>query len=229
MKHRLLTMAVPSGSAMTFVTAANAHADIGVYFGAAPVCEPPAVVYVPAPPPPPVICQPGASLRESARRIRRLLASRSRLGSWQGTRLARRLTSRRPLKEAGDLFSHLREGSKNRWITMDMIGFDHVIQQYLLSYLATQMLFEKIMIVLASYDIFKSLLPVTILWCARFSKERTQWKREMVVASLASGLTSLILGRALAHYLPFRVRPDIQRRLHLTFPMSNVPGDALRF
>jgi hypothetical protein len=57
MKYRLLAVAFASGTALTFATAANAHADIDVYFGAAPAYEPPPpVVY--APPPPPVVYQP---------------------------------------------------------------------------------------------------------------------------------------------------------------------------
>lgn len=110
-----------------------------------------------------------------------------------------------------------------------MISIDHPIQQFLLDHLSNHLFLDKVMILITSLDVFKGLLPVAMLWCAWFSLKETQWKREMVVASLASGLVSLALGRALAHYLPFRVRPIYAADPSLHFPMSNALGETLRF
>ncbi|WP_118184636.1 phosphatase PAP2 family protein [Paraburkholderia phosphatilytica] len=110
-----------------------------------------------------------------------------------------------------------------------MESFDYHIQSLLLAHLSHYVLIGKLMMLVSGFDVFKGLLPVAILWSLWFSQEDRQKRRELVIAALASGLVSLLLGRALAHYLPFRVRPMYDPNLHLTFPMTGALGDNLRF
>ncbi|ALL66738.1 Membrane-associated phospholipid phosphatase [Paraburkholderia caribensis MBA4] len=56
--------------------------------------------------------------------------------------------------------------------------------------------------------------------------ERREWRRQMVLATLLSGLVALFVGRLLTHWLPFRVRPIYSTELHLNFAGSNIK-DAL--
>lgn len=74
---------------------------------------------------------------------------------------------------------------------------------------------------------FKGLVLVPLLWWLWFEHdERRQWRREMVIATLFSGLAALVVGRLLTHWLPFRVRPIYSAELHLHFAGSNIK-DAL--
>ncbi|CAH2921364.1 MAG: putative membrane-associated phospholipid phosphatase, PAP2 superfamily [uncultured Paraburkholderia sp.] len=74
---------------------------------------------------------------------------------------------------------------------------------------------------------FKGLLLIPVLWWMWFqSGEQSKWRREMVIATLLSGLVALFVGRALTHWLPFRVRPVYSPELHLHFPTS-VSKDVL--
>ncbi|WOD16211.1 phosphatase PAP2 family protein [Paraburkholderia kirstenboschensis] len=66
---------------------------------------------------------------------------------------------------------------------------------------------------------FKGLVLIPVLWWIWFqSSERRQWRREVVIATTVSGLLALLVGRLLAHFLPFRTRPAFSPELHLHFP-----------
>lgn len=73
---------------------------------------------------------------------------------------------------------------------------------------------------------FRGLVLVPILWWIWFQPgERRDWQREMVIATVVSGLLALIVGRLLADFLPFRMRPIYDPALNLHF--ASVPsGDA---
>ncbi|BCZ82846.1 hypothetical protein PTKU64_65210 [Paraburkholderia terrae] len=74
---------------------------------------------------------------------------------------------------------------------------------------------------------FKGLVLIPVLWWMWFQQdERRKWRREMVLATLLSGLVALFVGRLLTHWLPFRVRPIYSAELHLHFAGSNIK-DAL--
>nr|WP_244817264.1 phosphatase PAP2 family protein [Caballeronia sp. Lep1P3] len=80
---------------------------------------------------------------------------------------------------------------------------------------------------IADFYLFKGLFPLALLWALWFSPSDTvQERREMVVATLASGLVAFVVGRFLAHALPFRVRPIYDANLHLAFPLQ---GETERF
>lgn len=83
--------------------------------------------------------------------------------------------------------------------------------------------------IVADFYLFKGLLPLAMLCAIWFdTRERRQWQREMVVATILSGLLALFIGRVLAHYLPFRRRPLYDLSLHLTFPIAATPEAVLR-
>ena len=83
--------------------------------------------------------------------------------------------------------------------------------------------------VVADFYLFKGVLPLAMLCAIWFdTRERRQWQREMVVATILSGVLALFIGRVLAHYLPFRQRPLYDHSLHLTFPIAATPEAVLR-
>jgi undecaprenyl-diphosphatase len=93
-----------------------------------------------------------------------------------------------------------------------MNNFDSSIETYLsnlqLGHFATQSI-ETI----ADLYTFKGLVLIPVLWWMWFQQdERREWRREMVLATLLSGLVALFVGRLLTNWLPFRVRPVYRRR-----------------
>ena len=83
--------------------------------------------------------------------------------------------------------------------------------------------------VVADFYLFKGVLPIAMLCAIWFdTRKRRQWQREMVVATILSGLLALFIGRTLAHYLPFRQRPLYDPSLLLTFPIAATPEAVLR-
>jgi len=108
-----------------------------------------------------------------------------------------------------------------------MNSFDSSIETYLsnihLSHFATQSI-EAI----ADWYTFKGLILVPVLWWMWFEQdERREWRREMVLATVLSGLAALFSGRLMTHWLPFRVRPVYTTELHLHFPGGATNGAQL--
>ncbi|GJH04278.1 phosphatase PAP2 family protein [Paraburkholderia terrae] len=107
-----------------------------------------------------------------------------------------------------------------------MNSFDSSIETYLsnihFSHFATRTI-EAI----ADLYTFKGLVLIPVLWWMWFRQgECREWRREMVLATLLSGIVALFVGRLLTHWLPFRVRPIYSTELHLQFAGSNIK-DAL--
>ena len=110
-----------------------------------------------------------------------------------------------------------------------MDDFDTAIQTFLAHALSGSIVFDRAVRAIASFHLFKGVLPIALLWGIWFtSSRRVAWAREMVVATLASGLLALLLGRLLAHFLPFRLRPIYNPDLHLVFPMFETTEKILR-
>ncbi|MBC8750675.1 MULTISPECIES: phosphatase PAP2 family protein [Paraburkholderia] len=108
-----------------------------------------------------------------------------------------------------------------------MNSFDSTIETYLsnlhFGHFATQSIQA-----IADLHIFKGLVLIPVLWWMWFQQdERREWRREMVVATLLSGVVGLFVGRLLAHWLPFRVRPVYSTKLHLQFASGATKGAAL--
>ncbi|WP_179404727.1 phosphatase PAP2 family protein [Burkholderia guangdongensis] len=101
-----------------------------------------------------------------------------------------------------------------------MNNFDTVIQTFLTQITFPPLVDHAIRVIAGLYT-FKGFLLVPMLWWFWFQpNERSEWQREMVIATVASGLLALALGRGLAMSLPFRVRPIYNPALHLHFPAS---------
>lgn len=75
---------------------------------------------------------------------------------------------------------------------------------------------------------FKGFLLIPLLWWIWFEPgERREWRCEMVIATVASGLIALAAGRLLAHFLPFRERPIFNPDLHLHFASDSLREASL--
>jgi len=110
----------------------------------------------------------------------------------------------------------------------NMNGFDTAIQTFLTQIVLNSLLNHAIRVVAGLYT-FKGFVLVPILWWIWFQpSEQREWRREMVVATIMSGLLALATGRLLAHALPFRVRPIYNPELHLQFPSADLREATLR-
>jgi undecaprenyl-diphosphatase len=110
-----------------------------------------------------------------------------------------------------------------------MNSFDTAIQTFLTHIAFGSARINHPIAVIASLNTFKGLVLMPILWWMWFRPgKRGEWEREMVIATIASGLLALVIGRLLANGLPFRVRPIYNPELHLHFPPANLQEDVLR-
>jgi undecaprenyl-diphosphatase len=81
----------------------------------------------------------------------------------------------------------------------------------------------------SDFYLFKGILPLAMLCAIWFdTRERRQWQREMVVATIVGGFLALFIGRLLAFGLPFRQRPLYDESLHLVFPIVATSEAVLR-
>lgn len=111
-----------------------------------------------------------------------------------------------------------------------MNGFDTAILIFLTRHEFHSVVLNHAIRVVAGLYTFKGFVLVPVLWWIWFQPgHRAEWRREMVIATIASGLLALIIGRAMAHYLPYRVRPIHDPDLHLQFPPVNFPEPVIRF
>jgi undecaprenyl-diphosphatase len=90
---------------------------------------------------------------------------------------------------------------------------------------------------IANMYVFKGLVLVALLWWIWFRLERAggpdigaarRRDREVVVIAIVSGLVALAVGRLLAHYLPFRVRPIYNPQFQAFFPEAGLQEPLLR-
>jgi undecaprenyl-diphosphatase len=110
-----------------------------------------------------------------------------------------------------------------------MNSLDTSIQIFLTHAAVRSELFNHAIRTIAEFYLFRGVLPLAILYAIWFNPGvREQWRREMVVATIFSGLLALFFGRILAHYLPFRVRPVYDLGSHLTFPLAGTSEAVLR-
>lgn len=110
-----------------------------------------------------------------------------------------------------------------------MNSFDTAIQTFLTQIAFSSDLVNNAIREFADLYTLKGLALIPILWWMWFKpSQRGEWEREMVIATIASGLLSLAIGRLLAHFLPFRGRPIYTPELHLHFPSAGLPEAVLR-
>jgi membrane-associated phospholipid phosphatase len=98
-----------------------------------------------------------------------------------------------------------------------MNSFDSSIETYLSTLRFGHFATQAIEAVADMYT-FKGLILIPLLWWMWFQQdERREWRRQMVLATILSGIVALFVGRVLTHWLPFRVRPVYSSELHLQF------------
>ncbi|SAL05279.1 PA-phosphatase like phosphoesterase [Caballeronia calidae] len=111
-----------------------------------------------------------------------------------------------------------------------MNAFDTSVQTWLVHIGASSVIFTHAVHTIADFYLTKGLLPLAVLWAIWFKEgDSQQWRREMVVAILLSGLAAFVLGRLFAFALPFRLRPVYDPNIHLNFALVTETGKFLRF
>jgi hypothetical protein len=109
-----------------------------------------------------------------------------------------------------------------------MNPFDTAIQAFLTHTAMTCGVLNHPIRVIADLYTFKGLVLVPVLWWIWFKpSQRGEWEREMVVATIASGLLALAVFRVIARYLPFRMRPMFNPDLHFNFPSGGLDPAVL--
>ena len=110
-----------------------------------------------------------------------------------------------------------------------MNTFDTTIQTLLTHAALRSDVFNHVVRTISDFYLFKGPLPLAVLCAIWFhSGVRKQWQREMVVATIFSAMLALLVGRGLAHFMPFRLRPAYDPNLHLTFPLAGSTEAVLR-
>jgi membrane-associated phospholipid phosphatase len=108
-----------------------------------------------------------------------------------------------------------------------MNSFDSSIEIYLSNLHFSDFATQSIRAIADLYT-FKGLGLIALLWWIWFQRdERREWRREIVLATLLSGVMALFVGRLLTHWLPFRARPIYSSELHLHFASGAVRGAEL--
>ena len=108
-----------------------------------------------------------------------------------------------------------------------MLNFDTTIETYL-THLHLSPLLNLVMRALTDMYSFRGLVLIPLLWWIWFQPgERREQHREIVIATVVSGLLALVVGRLLADLLPFRVRPLYDTGLHLHFAHSAIADARL--
>ncbi|MPW08464.1 phosphatase PAP2 family protein [Paraburkholderia sp. CNPSo 3155] len=108
-----------------------------------------------------------------------------------------------------------------------MNRFDALIETYLSNIHFSHFSTQSIQAIAGLYT-WKGLVLIPVLWWMWFQQdEHREWRREMVVATVLSGVVALFVARLLTHWLPFRVRPLYNTDLHLQFASRSAMGTGL--
>ncbi|ACB67797.1 phosphatase PAP2 family protein [Burkholderia ambifaria] len=109
-----------------------------------------------------------------------------------------------------------------------MNNFDTTIQTFL-THITFGPLMNHAIRVIAGLYTFKGFVLIPVLcWLWFQPGPQRERQRELVIATVASGLVALAFGRLLAKTLPFRVRPIYNPDLHLHFPSEELRAATLQ-
>ncbi|PFH19098.1 MULTISPECIES: phosphatase PAP2 family protein [Burkholderia] len=109
-----------------------------------------------------------------------------------------------------------------------MNNFDTTIQIFLTRITLSPLMNHAIRVIAGLYT-FKGFVLIPVLcWLWFQPGPHRERQRELVVATVASGLAALAFGRLLAKVLPFRVRPIYNPDLHLHFPSEELRAATLQ-
>ncbi|WP_321962124.1 phosphatase PAP2 family protein [Paraburkholderia sp. J7] len=110
-----------------------------------------------------------------------------------------------------------------------MNAFDAAVQAWLVHIGSSSFYFTHAVGAVVQLYFTKGVVPLAILCAIWFQPGDSQLKRrQIVVATLCAALSAFVIGRLLALTLPFRLRPIYEPSVHLSFPLSDQTGDAMR-
>jgi undecaprenyl-diphosphatase len=109
-----------------------------------------------------------------------------------------------------------------------MNSFDSAILKFLNQFVHHSQLLDRVVYVLAFNPFFKGVLIVAVCWWIWFQPgPNNRRHRQIVVAAFASAVLAVIIGRLMAHFMPFRMRPLQTPELNLVIPF-NENDDTMR-
>jgi undecaprenyl-diphosphatase len=109
-------------------------------------------------------------------------------------------------------------------------GFDDAILTFLTQHAFHAAFINRAIRAMTEFYTIKGLVLITAIWWIWLApSEHRKSNREIVIATIVSGLLALLIGRLMAHYLPFRIRPIDDPSVHLHFPEATYTESTLRF
>jgi undecaprenyl-diphosphatase len=90
-------------------------------------------------------------------------------------------------------------------------------------------LFDRAVVYVVNADALKGgFFMVIFWWLWFFPREDRERNREIIASTMAAACAAIFLGRALAIFLPFRLRPEFNPALRFTLPFGAVPAEGFR-
>jgi undecaprenyl-diphosphatase len=106
--------------------------------------------------------------------------------------------------------------------------FDAEILRFLNQFARQSRFFDAAMAALARHVVFKGWVMVSVFWWVWFQPGDANLRnRKTVVATMMGAVLCVVVGRVLADFIPFRVRPMNTAELGLVLPYE-VSGDTFR-
>jgi membrane-associated phospholipid phosphatase len=106
--------------------------------------------------------------------------------------------------------------------------FDAEILRFLNQFARHSRFFDAAMAALARHVVFKGWVMVSVFWWVWFQPGDANLRnRKTVVATMMGAVLCVVVGRVLADFIPFRVRPMDSAELGLVLPYE-VSGDSFR-
>ncbi|SDC15687.1 undecaprenyl-diphosphatase [Cupriavidus sp. YR651] len=105
-----------------------------------------------------------------------------------------------------------------------MNPFDSTIVHFLNQFAFRSEFFDRAALAMTQLYMLRGVPMIALLWWIWFrdgDSATRQRDREIIITTIFAGLCALALGRFLAHWVPFRIRPFANRELGLHFPMSS--------
>lgn len=100
-----------------------------------------------------------------------------------------------------------------------MNGFDGYIINSLHN-LSANSTFNNLMLLLVDNDLIKGGFVVSLLWYFWFQSDWNLNIKKKIITILISCIIAIAIGKALAEFLPFRMRPVLNPQLSFLFPFS---------
>jgi undecaprenyl-diphosphatase len=106
-----------------------------------------------------------------------------------------------------------------------MNAFDSTIIHFLNEFSFRSAFFDRAVLAMTQFYMLRGLPLIALLWWVWFREDADKRRdREIVVTTIVAGFCVLVLGRLLAHWLPFRVRPMANPEVGLQFLLATDDG-----